>query len=228
MPDDSNPLWSKASGRRLTVSRTHNLVPRNAHLQPQALTPQVRPPEHFDLVVIQRDLEQLSSSSSLVMQYVTAARAKYRGVKQIELIGLLTNAVRKKTALINAQVSLAEAEERRMDFFILQDLRRQLKKAELQAQLAEVNLRKSRAERDLASHQQGSVQGQIREQQAHIDQLEKERAEELAILSNGKPFEALSSAQQDRYMEADSSWDEKIKAECESLRALKQRRRQAT
>ena len=88
-------------------------------------------------------------SPSRFEQYLTAARARYRTAKQLELVDLLIKAVRKKADLTRAQTDLAKAEGEHADFIALQQKRSELKEAELDAQLAEVALRTARAEYEM-------------------------------------------------------------------------------
>jgi hypothetical protein len=113
------------------------------------LTPEVLPPSlpvEFNPAALQRDLEVVESSASLLQQYIAAVKAKYRTKAQLDLIDLMVLVLGKKTQLTRAQSELAKAEADHADFTRLQQRQRDLQDAEHAAQLAEANLRTARAE----------------------------------------------------------------------------------
>jgi hypothetical protein len=95
-----------------------------------------------------------------------------------------------------------------------------------------------RTKRDLVSKlgvvpkldQQRSSSELIAEQEDVIEHLERDRDQELSTILNRSTverFEDLPPAHQDRYMEADNSWEAKLQNQREKLRELKQSRRAA-
>ncbi len=80
-----------------------------------------------------------------------------------------------------------------------------------------------------ASRRSGStISEQIAEQEALIDELERDRDQELSgICTRAKVerFEDLPSTQQDQFVEAENSWEAKLRSEREKMRSLKQSRR---
>jgi hypothetical protein len=150
---------------------------------PLGLTPEVLPrsPQgEFNLVALQRDFETMATSPSRLEQFLTAVRAKYRTEKQLELIDLLVQALNKKAQLTRAQTDLAKAEVEHADFVALQQRRRELHDAELSAQLAEVNLRKARAEYEIKNlHNRAPVAEAPRKTADEIKMAEAQARESL-------------------------------------------------
>ncbi|SRR5712691_7179320 len=222
MPDDSNPLWrtSPSFGGDAPEGNPRDRNP--LHGEPsRALTPEVLPPEQFDLAVMRTDLERVATSSSLLIQYITTARAKYRAAKQLELLDLLLAAVTKKTAFITAQTALAQAEEQQQEFVVLKQLRTDLKRVELEAQLAEANLRKARAERDLqqmvGKEPKESPESYRQRIMLEVRALEAEMDRHLIEITTGREYESLSPDEQGRYDRLQQTYRDLITKKYEAL-----------
>ena len=157
MPEETNPLWKDTAQESLVPVR--------------GITPEVLPPQRFNLSAIERDLESLGTSRSLIRQYITAAKARYRTRKQTELLDLLVELLQQKTAVLQAQTALATAEEEQADFVRLRHLRENLSEANLQADLAEAKLRRVRAERDIANGGQEQKSQDQQKMEAALDRL---------------------------------------------------------
>jgi hypothetical protein len=101
------------------------------------------------------------------------------------------------------------------------ELELRLKIAELKAQIDKV----SNPPKPEPPIQPPTVSEQIAAQQGLNQQMETDQRDELAAILKGRTFEQLTPREQDRYAQAENSWDEKIEAGRERLRQLKQRRR---
>jgi hypothetical protein len=98
----------------------------------------------------------------------------------------------------------------------VENLEHQLKTTQLRRQIKE-----------LKGSVEPKTQNRIEQQQASIQELENERSEELRSIAGDRSFDQLRPDEQDRYIEADNSWEEKLRVEREKLRELKQNRRTA-
>ncbi len=202
MPDDSNPLWrtSPSFGGDAPEGNPRDRNP--LHGEPsRALTPEVLPPEQFDLAVMRTDLERVATSSSLLIQYITTARAKYRAAKQLELLDLLLAAVTKKTAFITAQTALAQAEEQQQEFVVLKQLRTDLKRVEL----------------EVGKEPKESPESYRQRIMLEVRALEAEMDRHLIEITTGREYESLSPDEQGRYDRLQQTYRDLITKKYEAL-----------
>jgi hypothetical protein len=222
MPNERNPLWGASRSTERDTAGSNRPDENPLQTEPgRALTPEVLPPEQFDLAVMRADLERVATSSSLVIQYITTAKAKYRTAKQLELLDLLLSAVTKKTAFVTAQTSLAQAEEQQYEFGVLKQLRTDLKRVEMEAKLAEANLRKARAERDLqqmvTKEPKESAESYRQRIMLEVRALEAEMDRHLTQITTGREYDSLSPDEQGRYDRLQQTYRDFITKKYEAL-----------
>lgn len=166
-----------------------------------------------------------------VIEHAELAR-KYQGV----LNDLAAMKMEQEIRLKKLEVEGLELDHKRTSLNEVEWLKREKEKLQLELEMArlrqEIDNINNLSKPELpASKREPTREERIAAQEAHIRQMEEDRDEELAGIlqrGGGSGFEDLPPREQDRYTQADNSWDEKIEAVREELRKLKQQRRPAT
>ena len=189
-----NPLWISSEHGEFDDRSSGALQKNPSHAEAQiALIPQVLPPERFDLTVIERDLRQIANSRSLVRQYLTAAKARFRTARQMEVLDALIAATNRTAELFSAQTALAKAEEGRETAVVLRSLSQQVQEAELQTNLAEAKLRRFEAEEKMRPkpapapskpQRQPTPEKRRAQKLANVKALEAERDKVLSTITD--------------------------------------------